>query len=147
MANVNITTSECAWAHFEVKILGRVIKGLRGFEFKKTVEKEYLFGSGDEPLDIMPGNKMYDGSIKLLGFEADGLNKAAALAGFGDFTEVPHEAVVISCSYKRRITDAMSNYTASGVSFKENSVSLEQNAKHREITIPFMAMNIEFTVG
>ena len=38
MANVNITSAECAWANFEVKILGRTIKGLRGFGFKKEVE-------------------------------------------------------------------------------------------------------------
>jgi hypothetical protein len=146
MSNVNITTSECAWSHFEVKVLGRVIKGLRGFSFKKTVEKEHLYGAGDDPLDIMTGNKKYEGNIKLLGFEVDALNKAAGLAQFGDITEVPHELIVITCSYKRRITDSVKTYTASGVAFTENGVDLEQNAKHREITLPFIAMNIDFMV-
>lgn len=146
MANVNITTSECAWSHFEVKVLTRVAKGLRGFSFKKTIEKEHLYGTGDEPLDIMTGNKKYEGNIKLLGFEVDALNKAATAAGFSDITEVPHEAVLINCSFKRRPTDAVSSYTATGVAFTENGVDLEQNAKHREITLPFIAMNIDFTV-
>jgi hypothetical protein len=146
MSNVNITTSECAWSHFEVKVLGRVIKGLRGFSFKKTVEKEHLYGAGDDPLDIITGNKKYEGNIKLLGFEVDALNKAAGLAQFGDITEVPHELIVITCSYKRRITDSVKTYTASGVAFTENGVDLEQNAKHREITLPFIAMNIDFMV-
>lgn len=144
MSNFNITTSECAWANFEIKVLGRTIKGLRGFGFKKSVEKEYLLGAGDEPIDIMSGTKKYDGSIKILGFEIDALNKAASVAGFGDITEVPHEAVVITCSFKRRITDPISTYTASGVAFTENGVDLEQNAKHREITLPWIAMNIDF---
>ncbi|EKT3967127.1 hypothetical protein NTJ12_002208 [Flavobacterium psychrophilum] len=146
MANINITTSECAWSHFEVKVLGRVIKGLRGFSFKKTIEKDQLYGSGGDPLDITEGNKKYEGNIKLLGFEVDAINKAAALAGFGDLTEVPHEAIVITCSFKRRPTDGQKTYTASGVAFTENGVDLEQNAKHREITLPFIAMNIDFTV-
>jgi hypothetical protein len=146
MSNVNITTSECAWSHFEVKVLGRVIKGLRGFSFKKTVEKEHLYGAGDDPLDIITGNKKYEGNIKLLGFEVDALNKAAGLAQFGDITEVPHELIVITCSYKRRITDSVKTYTATGVAFTENGVDLEQNAKHREITLPFIAMNIDFMV-
>ncbi len=146
MANVNITSSECAWSHFELKVLSRVAKGLRGFSFKKTIEKEHLYGAGDDPLDIMTGNKKYEGNIKLLGFEVDGLNKAAMLAGYGDITEVPHEAIVITCSYKRRPTDSISSYTATGVAFTENGVDLEQNAKHREITLPFIAMNIDFSV-
>ncbi len=146
MSNINITTSECAWSHFEVKVLGRTIKGLRGFSFKKTIEKEHLYGSGDEPLDIMGGNKKYEGNIKLLGFEVDAMNKAAGIAQFGDLTEIPHEAIVITCSYKRRITDTVKTYTATGVAFTENAVDLEQNAKHREITLPFIAMNIDFTV-
>lgn len=146
MSNVNITSSECAWAHFEVKVLGRVVKGLRGFSFKKTVEKEHLYGAGNQPLDIMIGNTKYEGNIKLLGFEVDALNKAAGIAQFGDITEVPHELIVITCSYRRRITDAISTYTATGVAFTENGVDLEQNAKNREITLPFIAMNIDFTV-
>jgi hypothetical protein len=146
MANINITTSECAWAQFEVKVLGRVIKGLRGFSFKKTVEKEHLYGAGDDPIDIMSGQKKYEGNIKLLGFEVDAMNKAAAIAGFGDITEVPHESVVITCSFRRRPTDAIKTYTASGVAFSECGVDMEQNAKHREITLPFIAMNVDLPI-
>lgn len=146
MSNFNITSSECAWSQFEIKFLTRTVKGLRGFSFKKTVEKEHLYGSGDEPIDITTGNKKYEGNIKILGFEMDAINKTALLAGFGDITEVPHEAVVISCSYKRRITDPVSTYIATGVAFTEAGVDLEQNAKHREITLPYIAMNIDHTV-
>ena len=146
MANINITTSECSWAQFDVQVLGKIIKGLRGFEFKKTVEKEELYGSGDQPLDITTGNIKYEGNIKILGFEIDALNKAATIAGFGDITEVPHEAIVIICSYKRRITDTANKYIASGVAFTEVGVSMNQNDKHREITLPFKAMNISHEV-
>ncbi len=141
--NVNITSSECAWSSFEVKILGRVIKGLRGFSVKKTVEKEHLYGAGDEPMDIMSGNKKYEGSLKVLGFEADAMNKAATVAQFGDITEVPHELIVITIAYKKRITDPVRTYTATGVAFTESGLEMEQNAKHREVTLPFIAMNID----
>lgn len=140
--NVNITSKECAWAHFEVKLLGRTIKGLRGFSFKKTVEKEHLYGAGNQPLDIMEGNIKYEGNLKLLGFEVDALDKAAQDAGYDDLTEVPHEAIVITCSYKKRITDKTKTYVATGVAFTEAGLEMEQNAKHREITLPFLAMDI-----
>jgi len=141
MPNVNITSSECAWSHFEVKVLNRVIKGLRSFESKKTVDAEHLYGSGDEPIDIMKSNKKYEGNIKLLGFEADAMNKAAQDAGYDDITEVPHELIIITISFKRRITDKLKTYISTGVQFTEDGVSMEQGAKNREITLPFIAMS------
>ena len=143
MANVNITSDECSWASFEIKILGRTIKGLRGFGFKKEVEKEHLFAAGDDAIDIMNGNKKGTGSIKVLGFEADQMNKAARDAGYEDITDVPHEAIVITCSYKKRATDSIKTYIARGVGFTEAGVEMEQNAKFREITLPYLALEVK----
>lgn len=141
--NVNITSEECAWARFEVQFLGRTIKGLRGFGFKKEVEKEHLYAAGDDAIDIMTGNKKGSGNIKVLGFEVDSMNKAARDAGFEDITDVPHELIVITCSYKKRVTDTIKTYVASGVAFTEAGTDLEQNAKFREITLPYLAMNVQ----
>jgi hypothetical protein len=141
--NVNITSDECAWARFEIQILGRTIKGLRGFGFKKEVEKEHLYGAGSDPIDIMEGNKKPNGSIKVLGFEADAMNKAARDAGFEDITDVPHEAIVITCAFKKRAIDPIKTYIASGVAFSESGVDMEQNAKFREITLPYLAMRVQ----
>ena len=139
--NINITSSECAWSNFEVKILNRVIKGLRGFESKKTVDAEHLYGAGSEPLDITKGNIKYEGNIKILGFEADAMNKAAQDAGYDDITEVPHELIVIAISFKRRPTDKIKSIVSTGVQFLEDGVSMEQGAKNREITLPYIAMS------
>jgi hypothetical protein len=143
MANVNVTSDECAWSRFEIQILGRTIKGLRGFGFKKEVEKEHLYAGGDDAIDIMSGNKKGTGSIKVLGFEADKMNKAARDAGYEDITDVPHEVIVITCSYKKRAIDKVKTYIASGVAFTEAGTDLEQNAKFREITLPYLAMNVQ----
>lgn len=142
MANINIRSSECAWKHAELSILGRVIKGLRGFEFKKTVEKEPIYGSGQHALDIQEGNIQCEGNIKLLGFELDALNRAALLAGFSDITEVPHEAVILQASFKKNASDPKTTVQAMGVSFTELAHAMEQNAKMREVTLPFVAMDI-----
>ena len=139
--NINITSSECAWKHAELMILGRRITGLRGFEIKKSVEKEHLYGAGQHPIDIQEGNVKVEGSIKVLGFELDALNLAARASGFSDLTEVPHEAIVLTLSYKKRITDLPTLVNVRGVSFTEYSHSMEQNAKYREVTLPFIAMD------
>lgn len=140
---VNITSEECAWSRFEIKILNRTIKGLRGFGFKKEVDTEHLFGSGDDPIDIQKGNKKPSGSIKVLGFEADAMNKAARDAGYEDITDVPHEAITITCSYKKRMSDPIKFYGAYGVAFSESGVDMEQGAKMREITLPYLAMSVK----
>lgn len=141
--NVQIRSSECAWFQAEVKILDRVIKGLRGFEFKKAQEKEHLYGAGSQPLDIQSGNVSYTGSIKVLGFELDAMNKAAKKAGYADIVDVPHELIVITCKFQKTKIDPKTFYMATGVAFQEYASAMEQNAKMREVTLPYLAMSID----
>lgn len=136
------TTKECAWSQTSVKLLTRTIGGLRGFEFKKAVEKEHLYAAGADPIDIQSGNIKPDGSLDMLKYELDLLNDAAQTAGFTDITEVPHEAVVITCSYKKLPTDPIRIVEAFGVAFTDISVGMKQNAKMTEIALPFLAMKI-----
>lgn len=140
--NLNVTSKECAWANFEVKILGRVIKGLRGFSLKKEKDVEEIYGSGIEPQDLNEGNNKYSGSIKLLGFEVDAMNKSAKDAGYDDLTEVPHEMVVLTLSFKKLKTDPITTYTVRSLKFTEWGAELDQGAKHRETTLPFKALSI-----
>lgn len=137
---MSFSTKECAWSHTSLKILGATIVGLRGFDFEKNFEKEYLYAAGNEPIDIQPGNKSYPGHLKLLKYEVDKMNDAALLAGYEDITEVPHEAIVITCSYKKVATDAARTITAMGVAFTNLKEALEQNGKMTEITLPFLSM-------
>jgi hypothetical protein len=136
------STKECAWAHVSVTVLSRTIVGLRGFEFKKTVEKEHLYAAGDSPIDIQSGNKKFEGSLKLLKFEVDMLNDAALAAGYDDILEVPHNLIVITCDYKKNSTDPKRTIKVEGVAFTELSRAMEQNAKMSEISLPLIAMNI-----
>lgn len=137
---MGFSTKECAWSQTSLKVLGRTVVGIRGFEFNKSIEKEYLYGAGDEPLDIQSGNKGYPGNLKLLKYEVDAFNDAAVAAGYADITEVPHEAVVITCQYKKSLTDVARTITATGIAFTEIKNSMEQNGKMSEITLPFLSM-------
>ncbi len=145
MANINIRSSECAWKHAELILLGRRINGLRGFELKKSVEKEHLYGTGQTPLDIQEGNTKCEGNIKVLGFELDALNKAAMAAGYADITEVPHEAIMMTVKLQKTPTEPKTTFNVRGIAFTEATNAMEQNAKMREITLPFLAMDIVVT--
>lgn len=143
--NTNIRSKECAWHQSEIKLLGRVIKGLRGFEFHKAIEKEPLYGAGQHALDLQEGNISCDGSITVLGFELDQLNLAANAAGYQDITEVPHEAITITAKFQKTKADKKTFVTVLGIGFTELTHAMEQNAKSREVQLPFVAMDIVST--
>jgi hypothetical protein len=142
MPNVNIKSTECAWFQTEVSILGRVIKGLRSWEYKKTTEKEPLYGAGQHAIDIQEGNIKCEGNFKVLGFERDALNKAARAAGYDDITSVPHEAIIAKIVYQKAKTDPKTTVTIIGCSFTEVGGAMEQGAKMSEVTLPWIAMDI-----
>lgn len=133
-------TAECSWSHVSVKLLGRTLTGLRGFSFKKGIEKEHLYAAGPNPIDIQSGNAKPEGSLKMLKMEFDLLNDAAQAAGYDDILEVPHTAVVITCAYKKRPQDPIRIVEAQGVGFTEYELALEQNAKNSEISLPFISI-------
>ena len=137
---MGFSTTECAWSQTSIKMLGRTIIGIRGFEFEKTIDDEYIYGAGDEPLDITSGNKSYPGSIKLLKYELDLLNAAAVRAGYEDITEVPYAAIVITCNFKLTAGSPNKTITATGVKIGSYKISGEQNAKMFEVTLPFKSL-------
>lgn len=146
MPNINIRSSECAWHNCDVKVFNRSITGLRGFEFTKEVEKEQLYGAGQHAIDITEGNVKCSGSITVLGFEADAMNAAAQAAGYDDILSVPHEAIVITATYRKTAMDPITRKVARGVAFTNLPESLQQGAKNREVQLPFVCMDIQTKV-
>ena len=145
MPNINIKSSEYAWHQCEVKVLGRVIKGITGFEFKKAVEKEALYGAGQHAIDIQEGNITCSGNLTLFGFEQDRMDSAAQLAGYDDILSVPHEAIVITALMSKFAKDPITKIVATGVAFTEKTDTMAQNDKKRECPLPFICMDIQKT--
>lgn len=137
---MGFNTRECAWHQTTVKMLGKTFVGLRGFEFEKNIDKEYLRASGNEPIDIQTGDKSYPGTLKLLKYEVDQLNDAAVAAGYEDILEVPHELIVITCVHKKNKTDKARTITAAGVAFTSLKYALDSGGKSTEVPLPFLSM-------
>jgi len=141
---MNFSTKECAWSNVSITFLGRRITGLRGFEIKKSLEKEAMYGEGSDPLDIQTGNRKNDGNLKVLKFEIDMFNDAAVAAGYADILEVPHEAIAITCLYRKISTDPIRSISVLGVAFTELGAAMEQGAKYTEVTLPYIAIKTVF---
>lgn len=140
---MDFKTQDCAWSNIKITLLGRTLTGLRGFETKKTIEKEHVYAAGDEPVDIQSGNKKYEGSLKLLKFEVDLLNDAALIAGFADITEVPHTLITATIEFKKELIGTIRTIAVLGISFTELPTAMEQGAKMNEVTLPFIAMRVQ----
>jgi hypothetical protein len=135
-------TDECAFHQTSLMFLGRKIVGIRAFSFKKGVDKEHLYGAGDEPIDITTGNKKPEGSITVIKYEFDKMCEAAQLAGYDDITDVPHDALIISCVFKRSKTSPTMEMLVNAPSFLEYEVGMQQGAKNTDVALPFLAMKV-----
>ncbi|PQL95199.1 hypothetical protein [Apibacter adventoris] len=139
---MKLQTSECAWMDFNLNILGRKIKGLRGFSFNNEDENELIYGAGNKPLDIQSGNTKSEGNIKILGFELDELIRIVQKFGYARIQDVPQENIVITGTFKKEKNGPLRIVTARGVKFSKVELAMEQGAKMMEVTLPFLAIDI-----
>ena len=70
---MSFTTQQYAWKDVKMFIGGRRFRQFIGVEYDQEIEREYVYGEGDEPQAIQDGNKKYSGKIKLLQSELEGL--------------------------------------------------------------------------
>ena len=135
-----LSTEECAWSKTKVVILGRTMVGIRGFQIDKEVDKEHLYASGQDPIDIQEGNIKPSGNFKSLKFEVDAMNEVARTAGYEDITAVPHTLIHGLIEYKKTDLSKIRTVLVSGIAFTSLGVGMEQGAKMTEITLPFLNM-------
>jgi hypothetical protein len=135
-------TREFEYADIKVKMLGAELTGLRGLTYKKSQEKELVYGAGNRPKAVQRGNKKYEGSLMLLKSDFDLLNKAAVAAGYGDLTDVPGKLINTSVVYQKEGDALIQTATLLNVEFTEFEDGMKQGDKFKEITLPFICLNI-----
>ena len=141
--NVHIKSSEYAWHHTEVKMVGKIITGITAWEFKRSQEVEELRGAGQYPIDLQKGNISFSGSLTLFGFEMDRLEQAAQAAGYDSILDVPHELISIVVTARKLAKDPITTIVATGVAFKETTDAMQQGASKRDCPLPFTCMNLD----
>lgn len=135
-------SKEFEWADVEIVMLGRPVTGIRGVTYKETQEKEPVYGRGNKPRAIQKGNKAYEGSIVLLQSELEAMQ--AAVGKNNSVLDIPAFDIVVAYAPTDGspiITDIIKN-----AEFTETEKSLKQNDKFMELTLPFVALGIEYNV-
>ncbi len=135
-------TREFEFADITVKLLGAELTGLRGITYKKSQEKELVYGAGNKPKSVQRGNKKYEGSLMLLKSDFDALNKAAIDAGFDDISDVPASKIDATVVYQITEESKLQTATLRGVEFTEFEDGMKQGDKFKEITLPFICLDV-----
>lgn len=139
---MGLDTREFEFADVKVFMLGRELSGLRGLKYKKSQEKEVVFGAGNEGKGIQRGEKKYDGTLMLLKSDFDALNTAAVAAGYEDIVDVPGHLIDITCVYQKDSNSVLKTDKILNVEFTEYEDGLEKADKFKEISLPFLALKV-----
>ena len=133
---------EYAWANIDVVMLGRPVIGLRAVKYKVKKEKEPIYARGNKPVSIAYGNKSFEGEIGLLQSELEALIVAAGKGkNVTDIAPFDITVAYIPEGGTTVVTDIIKN-----VEITESEKSSKQGDKFMEVTIPFVALDIEFNV-
>lgn len=136
---MRFNSAEYSWADIKVVLLGKPIGGLRGVKYKKTQEKEVIYGAGDVPRAIQRGNKAYEGEITILQSELEALNRAAGKGK--DLTDLRGVNIIVAYAPEQGlplVTDVIQN-----VEFTEFEKGMAQGDKFSEHALPFIALGLE----
>lgn len=131
-------SQEYSWAQVTVVLLGRPLTGIQGVKYKTTQEKTPIYGRGDKPVAIQRGNKSYEGEIKVLQSELEALTKAAGAGN--DIQDL--EGFDITIAYVSK-TGVIVTDVVKGAEFTEVDKGIDQGATNMEITLPFIALDVE----
>lgn len=135
---MNFNSDQYAWKDLSVVYLGRTITGVQGLKYKKKVEKEYVYGSGNKPRGIQTGNVSVDGTLMLLQSELELLQTAIkAIDVDSDITDIALDIVATYGEGNLAKTDMVV-----GVNFTEFEKGMNQEDKFMKISLPFVAMDV-----
>ena len=133
-------SAEYSFSDVNVVLMGRPIGGLRGIKYKVSQEKELLYGAGQEPRAALRGNKSYEGEVTVLQSELEAMLRAAGTGR--DVTDLRGIDIVVVYAPEEGlplVTDIVQ-----GVEFKEVEKGLKQGDKFAEISLPFLALGIQY---
>lgn len=125
---------EYEWNDVRATIGGRPITRLRSVRYKRSKEKELLYGTGNEPVAVQSGNVAYEGEVGMTRSEYETLSAA----GNGSVLDLQLDIVV---SYGNPANgDTMVTDKLMGCQFTEEESSMNQGDKFEEVTLPFIFM-------
>jgi hypothetical protein len=131
--------AEFSFKDIRVRLLGRDVVGLQGITYKNSVEKEYVYGRGNQPLGIQHGNAKVEGTLSILQSEFEALQAAIKASNpLLNITDVTFDIVNTYGDGLTAKTDII--LTASVTEYEKG---MQQNDKFKVIELPFLALGVQ----
>ena len=140
MATFN--SKEYTWTNIKVFMFGRFVTTIRGIKYKASQEKEAVYGQGDKPIAIQPGNKSFEGELQCLQSDLEAMQVAAGNGN--DILDIP--AFDIQVQYVDKVTGTLVVDTVKYAEFTEVEKGMSQGDKFMEISLPWIALDIQKNV-
>lgn len=134
------TTDQYSWADIDIVMLGKVVGGARGVRYKASQEKEPVYGRGNKPVALVRGNKAYEGELKLLQSELEALQVSVGVGN--DIVDIPPFDIVVAYIPRNGGTQIRTDIIKH-CEFTEVEKGMDQGDKFMEITLPFVALDIQ----
>ena len=132
-------TKQYSWSDVTINYQGRKLVGVQGVTYKKSVERELVYGRGSNPLAVQSGNKKVEGTLMLLQSELEGLTAAIkAINPTADITDFKSDILVTYGQGNTAVTDRIN-----GAYISEYEKGMEQNDKFKVIELPFIALSVD----
>lgn len=134
---VEINGREYEWGDLTLILANRDIVRYRGIKYTKKIEREAIYAKGSRPVSIQSGNESFEGEITMLQSQYQKLVRA----GGGSIFSLMVDALQNYGNPTKG--DAMLTDRIESMRFTESTKELKQGDKFMEITVPFIALNIE----
>lgn len=128
-------TRQYEWADVTLILGGKDITGIRGVKYSEKIEREAVYGKGRNPLAIQSGNIAIEGELTMLQSEYEAL----VAAGNGSILSLSLDCEI---SYGNPPNPILSDRIV-GLRFTEAAKELKQGDKFMEITLPFIALQVD----
>ncbi len=133
---------EYSYSNLDVFLRGRSVAGLRGIKYKASQDKEVIHARGNEPHSIQRGNKSYEGEITIVQSELEALIREAGKGK--DVTDL--RALSFIVTYRPEEGLQLVTDEIQFAEIKEFEKGMKQGDKFMEITLPFIALKINFNI-
>lgn len=131
----NFQSNEFGWKDVEIAIQGRVVSAALGIKFSEAIERELIYGKGNQPIGVQDGNVKPEGEIKFHQSELERLIQQGGNRGVSGLRDL---TITMSMVKDGRI----STRTLIGCAISDIGEEYNQNDKFAEITVPFVFLEI-----
>lgn len=138
-----MSKSEYAWRDQSTVVAGREVGTIQAIEYTTQRAQEYVYGAGDQPHSIQPGNKGYPVRITLLQSDIEALNQSAQALGAQDLTDIKFDVIN---SYAKSVTDARVTDMILGIAVEELPKGWNQGDPKMSIQLSGKALRIDYNV-